>query len=513
MYYSCFTELSQSISIRSGQENEDMTDFRAHFPDFLWLLRDVTLDTTDKKTGKIITATEFLKTQVLYRSRKTIPDLADNVIMCIRTYFPSVECKTLPPPSVKKEVMNNIAEKKDELSPEFDSSMDTVVDYVLQVARVKKGFNGNTLVNGPTLMELTQHYLEAVNIPNVVPSLDLSWQSVVDTQLMKLHKSLLVEYSNEMEVALKHRFPIEVGRKDDGHLKKPTLIGIHESILAEKRAHFEKEMSYLLPVNMYEKVDVRSLDSRKASFLASFELQVVTYEEVVVNGDVVEQVADGLLFKFIQQNYNTSVTFCTDVFQDLLKPIEVSIQKSIKSGGKSGYTFENLQNDAEMMHEKYNEIARGPAKDFVFMERKELILDRQMQMYETLIGFSKDLLETRQKAFEANQQALEARLRVEKLEKAIKELEQMLKKKQKELDQVRIEQDRVVKDLERDLNRQIEEERRKYKEFSKATELQDRVSAETSKAKIQEMEEQSRKIVEEMKAEQQNKVRELSQGR
>ena len=489
-----------------------MTDFRAHFPDFLWLLRDVTLETTDKKTGTVISASDFLKTQVLYRSKKAVPDVADIVAVCITNYFPSVECKKLPPPTADKEVMNNIADREDELSPEFLMSMAAVVDHVLQVARVKTGFNGNTVVNGSTLMDLTKHYMEAVNKPNAIPSLDLSWQSVVDAQLMKLRKSLLVEYSNEMQAALKDRLPIELGRKDDGHLLNQTLIGIHERILADKRVRLEKEMSYLLPINMHEKLHVKTFESRKADFLASFELQIVTYEEVVVDDEPVEQVADGLLFKFVQQNYDESVTFCTEVFQKLLKPIEISIKESLQTGGKNGYTFEVLQDEAEKMRDEYYEQAKGPAKDFIFKEKKETILDRHMQMYETMIGFSKELFKARQEAFEANQQAVEAQKRIDELERDIRELEKLLLLKQQELDDVRIEQERAIKELERDLNNQIEEERRKYDELSKAAELQDGVSAEASKLKVQEMEEESRRIMAEMKAEQQKRVGELAQG-
>ena len=512
LFFSCFTELSQSISIRSGEENEDMTDFRAHFPDFLWLLRDVTLETTDKKTGKVLTATEFLKTQVLYRSKKAIPDIADNVVMCIRNYFPSIECKKLPPPTAKKEVMNNIAEREHELSPEFLTSMEAAVEYVLQEVKMKRGFNGNTLVNGSTLVDLAKQYLEAVNLPNAVPSLDLSWQSVVDAQLMKVRKALLAEYSNEMQKALKGKLPLDEGKRDDGHLNTSTLTGIHEGILVSKRARLEREMSYLLPVNMHEKLHVKSFDSRKADFLASFELQVVTYEEIDVDGEMVEQVADGLFFKFVQQNYNESVTFCTELFQQLLQPIEISIKESLKSGGKNGYTFENLQDDAENMHHVYEERARGPAKGFVFREKKESILDRHMQMYETMIGFSKDLLQARQEAFEANQKAIEARRKVDELERDIRELEQKLMLKQQELDTVRKDQERVIRELERDLSRQVEEERHRFEELSKATELQDNLSAEASKQKVQEMEEVSKQIMEEMKAEQQKRVGELAKG-
>ena len=490
-----------------------MTDFRAHFPDFLWLLRDVTLDTTDKKTGEMITATEFLKTQVLYRSRKAIPSVADNVVMCIRNYFPSIDCIKLPPPSADKEVMHNIAEREDDLSPEFLTSMAAAVEHVLQAAQVKRGFNGNTVVNGSTLMDLARQYLDAVNLPNAVPSLDLSWHNVVEAQLMKLRKNLLVEYSNDMQKALKGKLPLEEGKKDDGHLENHTLTGIHEHILASKRARLEKEMSYLLPVNMHEKLHVKNFDSRKADFLASFELQVVTYEEVVVEGEEVERVADGLFFKFVQQNYNESVTFCTEVFQQLLTPIEQSIKESLKSHGKSGYTFENLQDEAENMQRVYDEKARGPAKGFIFKEKKESILDRHMQMYETMIGFSKELLKVRQEAFEANQQANEAKRRVDELERDIRELEQKLLLKQQELDGVRTDQARVIKELERDLNKQIEEERRRYEELSKATELQDDISAEASKQKVQEMEEFSRQVMEEMKAEQQKRVGELAKGK
>lgn len=479
----------------------------------MWLLRDVTLDTTDEISGKEVTPTEFLKTKVLARSKKAVATLADDVVMCICNYFPTIECKTLPPPTADKTVMHNIAEREDELFPKFLANMTETVEYVLQAAKVKRGFNNSTIVDGPLLVQLSQEYVNAVNTPNAIPTLDMSWQNVINSKLIAFIQKLLIEYEKEMKKKLKGKLPLEVGRKDDGYLGATTLIGIHERVLETKRKLFVREMASLLPVNMNEKLTVKSFESRKADYLATLELQVVTYEEVVVDGYTVERVADGLLFKFVQQNYNESVTFCTKVFQDLFEPIEQKIKEALKSSDDAiEYTFPHLQSDAENMHDEYYKKARGPAKDFVFTEKKETVLDRQLQMYETMIGFSKQVLKARQEAFEANQQANEAKRRIDELEKNIQELEQKLLLKQPELEEVIKEQERVIRELEVELNQEIEEERQRFEELSIATELQDDVSAEASKQKVEEMKRMSKIIVDDMKAEHKRRIGGLAQG-
>lgn len=512
---SCFTELSRSISIRSGEENEDLTDFRLHFPDFLWLLRDVTLDTTDEISGKQITPTEYLKRKVLARSKKAVATVADDVVMCIRNYFPTIECKTLPPPTANKAIMHSIAERANELSPEFLASMEEIVDYVVHTANVKKGFNNSTIVDGWLLSQLSHEYVEAVNSPNAIPTLDMTWQNVINAQLIAITKVLLGKYEKEMTKKLKQMYPLEVGRKDDGSLGATTLIGIHERVLAKKRQRFVKEMKALLPINMNEKLTVKSFEARKADYLASLELQIVTYEEVVDDdGHTTERVADGILFKFIQKNYDESVAYCTKLFQELFEPIEKKIKEALKSSDDDiQYTFPHLQSDAEKMHDDYYRKARGPAKEFVFIEKKENVLDRQLQVYETMVGFSKQVLKARQEAFEAIQQANEAKQRIDELERCIQQLEQKLLLKQPELDEVIKEQQRVIKELERDLNQQIEEERERFEELSKATELQDKTSADASQQKIKEMEDMSKVIIDAMKQEHEKRIGGLAQGK
>ena len=510
-FFSCFTVLSQSISIRAGEENEDMTDFRAHFPDFLWLLRDVTLEPTDKKSGKPITPAEFLMTQVLVCGKTIRPTLADEVVMCIQNYFPTIDCKTLPIPSADKAVMQNITEQEDELSPDFVKCMQEVVKSVTLAAKVKKGFNGITKVSGSTLVELINQYLEAVNTPNAVPTLDTSWQKVLDVRMTDLCKRLLLEYTCDMQKKLKGKYPVEEGKKGDGCLNENTLMGIHERIMEAKLAQLESELQPLVPVNMNEKFSVREFSSRNAEMIERFKIQVQTYEEVEIGGVKVERVADGLLFKFIQKNYDESFMFCSKLFQELLEPIDEKIKEALAAGKQATYTYPQLQDDAAEMYKTYQEIAIGPAKDLVFKERKETILDRQMQMYQTMIGFKSELLDAKQQAFEATEQATEAQRRVTQLEKTIKELQLKLLLKEKELKGTK--QDQIIKQVKREFSQQIKEEKRKFDSLSKSKNAHDLKAAEASKQKIEKLNEDSKKLLEDMKREEERKIREIQMGK
>ena len=57
-FYRCFVQLVNGVRV-SREGNEDYKKFSTVFPDFLWLLRDVTLTPTDAK-GNEIDARTFL---------------------------------------------------------------------------------------------------------------------------------------------------------------------------------------------------------------------------------------------------------------------------------------------------------------------------------------------------------------------------------------------------------------------------------------------------------------------
>ena len=95
----CFSQLSTSLLAQRG---ESMTTgaMKTFFPQFLWLLRDVSLKITNKE-GELISATEYLHTRLLASDSGQLTDLERSLF----NLFPSLECSTLPVASSKLNVI------------------------------------------------------------------------------------------------------------------------------------------------------------------------------------------------------------------------------------------------------------------------------------------------------------------------------------------------------------------------------------------------------------------------
>ena len=73
--------------------------------------------------------------------------------------FPSLECATLPLPSIRPSIVHDIFNKQDQLNPKFNSKVDSLVQQILQKVTPKKAFNGVTTVNGKALAALAVLFL------------------------------------------------------------------------------------------------------------------------------------------------------------------------------------------------------------------------------------------------------------------------------------------------------------------------------------------------------------------
>ena len=90
-------------------------------------MADVHLAITDKE-GKKITPTEFLHTRILASECGEQTELGSS--LC--SLFPSLECCTLPVPSIKKEIIRNIVEQNDKLELAFNTAINELIHQILQ---------------------------------------------------------------------------------------------------------------------------------------------------------------------------------------------------------------------------------------------------------------------------------------------------------------------------------------------------------------------------------------------
>ena len=229
----CF---SQPSTLLLAQRGECMTTeaIKKFFPQFLWLLRDVHLTITDKE-GKKITPTEFLHTRILASECGEPTELGSS--LC--SLFPSLECCTLPVPSIKKEVIHNIVEQEDKLKPTFNTAVNELIQQILQKVAPKKAIDGVSFMNGSTFVALACGYVEAINTPGALPNLEQGWQAVIRLQIKEYTDKLVREYEREMEESLKGILPLE----------ERNLMRIHEQKLKRKKDKLQQEVCSINPLN------------------------------------------------------------------------------------------------------------------------------------------------------------------------------------------------------------------------------------------------------------------------
>ena len=323
----CFTQLSTSILAQRG-DSMSTDAMKKFFPHFLWLLRDVALDVTNKR-GELISPTEFLHTRVLASKSGQLTDLGRS--LC--SLFPSLECHTIPTPAIKPKLIRNIVELQDQLTPAFNTAIDESIRHILQHVMPKKAIDGVSVVDGPALAALARRYVDAINIPGALPDLEQGWMAVIKLQLKEHSDKLVAEYEREMEASLRGNLPME----------ESNLTRLHQQTLNRKRESLQQETRRLDPLSIICG-DSESVLSR--------------LEHVIVQRSPEGKVVGRVLFQFTTQNYSTSKQQCEEVFKKLVKSSEV--RKKCNSAFMESQPLD-ISAEIQVIDGAYASQAVGPA--------------------------------------------------------------------------------------------------------------------------------------------------------
>ena len=327
----CFTQLSTSLLAQRG-DSMSTDGMKKFFPHFLWLLRDVALDVTNKR-GELISPTEFLHTRVLASASGQLTDLGRS--LC--GLFPSLVCHTIPTPAIKPKLIRNIVELQDQLTPAFNTAIDESIRHILQHVMPKKAIDGVSVVDGPALAALARGYVDAINIPGALPDLEQGWMAVIKLQLKEHSDKLVAEYEREMEASLQGNLPME----------ESNLTRLHQQTLNRKRESLQQETRRLDPLSIICG-DSESVQSR--------------LEQVIVQRSAEGKVVGGVLFQFTTQNYSTSKHQCEVVFKELVE--SSGIHKKCNTAFMESQPLD-IRHQIQEIDEAYASQAVGPATDEV----------------------------------------------------------------------------------------------------------------------------------------------------
>ncbi|XP_019637963.1 PREDICTED: uncharacterized protein LOC109480255 [Branchiostoma belcheri] len=472
----CFIKLATGITVKQG--SRDVSGFRDFFPDFLWLLRDVTLK-MENEDGNEMDPTEYLTKKVLKRDPGAFEESQnDKVGRVILTFFPTVECAKLVQPSGDVEVMRNIAQHTDNLNPEFNEGVNALTERLLQKSRAKRGYNKGSTVSGLALSIMTRQYVEAVNDPNAIPALDNTWQNTVELMTNKAIDEAVMEYKKQIqdriakaratengEVPLEEDGASEENEATENDLnipRQPTLMDLHHESFKEVTGRLLEKVGHFGISSESQGTDEQnSVAEKMQNRLVQREERTV--DHVAADGSIQKKegfvVTGGELFQYIQENKELSRGFCQKTFELLFGPIRVKGQSP-----PPDYDFKQLMEELEHAHKKYYEQARGPEKWVVLQEMTKDLKQLEAN-FNNIKGFEKKVLEEQQKAQEAEIKAREQEREAQQLNK---QRDDMLKAQQETLEKVQQQHKEHMDKFEKQELERREKEEKKIQELTNA---------------------------------------------
>eukprot|EP01126_Amoeba_proteus_P035037 TRINITY_DN3522_c0_g1_i1.p1 TRINITY_DN3522_c0_g1~~TRINITY_DN3522_c0_g1_i1.p1 ORF type:complete len:379 (+),score=76.30 TRINITY_DN3522_c0_g1_i1:554-1690(+) len=365
-------------------------------PDFLWVLRDFALDLEDDE-GNSITSQQYLE-----RSLKERPGFTakNNIRQAIKKFFVRRDCITLVRPTTAErdlKAVDTIPEER--LRPEFLSRVNELTNKVLSAVGPKIVMGRR--LSGEGFLNLVRNYVDAINT-DVVPNIENTWEILAKQENMRYYERSVEFYLKEMEKAFELK-PLE----------EDVLLVLHE----EKR---EETLKSFLNSAMG--------DHRSA----------------------LEQLGKNLhkLFSNLhKENTESSITFCTDLFQRLF-----SQHVHSKLSGSCGFpNIEALFEAWELVGKQWKEESRGIGREKVFCSLyPPKVQQSTLEYYRYLSQIHKEQLDASRDTIVSLQEMLQ------------KEKASFIEGKQQALEQKML----LTRNYEDKLNKSKKKKKKKKKKYS-----------------------------------------------
>ncbi|XP_032722957.1 guanylate-binding protein 1-like isoform X2 [Lontra canadensis] len=192
------TELSDRIRTKSSPNAngiEDSADFMSFFPDFVWTLRDFSLDL--EVNGLPITADEYLENSLKLKRGTTESDQNFNLPrLCIRKFFPNKKCFIFDRPTHRKKLGQLETLHDNELDSEFVQQTAVFCSYIFSNSKTKT-LSGGIKVNGPRLENLVLTYVNAIRSGDL-PCMENAVLALAQIENAAAVQKAIAHYDQEM---------------------------------------------------------------------------------------------------------------------------------------------------------------------------------------------------------------------------------------------------------------------------------------------------------------------------
>ncbi|XP_041514239.1 guanylate-binding protein 1-like [Microtus oregoni] len=314
------TELTDRIRTRSSSDQdevEDSDEFVSFFPDFVWTLRDFTLEL--KANGHPISPDEYLENSLrpIYGTGQNNKETELNLPrFCIQKFFPKKKCFVFERPVSGKQISHLESLQDQDLKSDFVQQVAEFCSYVFKCSKVKT-LSGGIRVNGPhecvpRLESLVITYVNAISSGS---------QSCIENAVLAVSQT---ENAAAVQKAIAH-YDQKMSQKLQ--LPRETL----QELIDMHRAS-EKEAIKIFMKNSFK--DINQV----------FRTQLETSLETKLE-------------EFLKKNAQASSDRCIALLQDIFSPLEEDVTQGIYSK-PGGYRL-FIQKIQELKKKYYEEPKKG----------------------------------------------------------------------------------------------------------------------------------------------------------
>ncbi|XP_051021936.1 guanylate-binding protein 1-like [Acomys russatus] len=349
------TELTDRIQTRSSPDDDDLensAEFVSFFPDFVWTLRDFSLEL--KVNGEPISADEYLQNSLRLLQGISQKEKQFNMPrLCIRKFFPKKKCFVFERPAHGKQLNQLESLQDQDLDPSFVEQVAQFCSYVFSCSEVKT-LSGGLKVNGPRLKSLVTTYV------NTISSGGLPCMENAVLALSKIENSSAVQKAityYEQQMSQRVQLPTETLQE---------LLDLHRTC--------EREAIKIFMDNSFKDID--------QVFQSELGTKLETKRE-----------------EFCKKNVQASLDHCSALLQEIFSALEEDVKQGVysKPGGYSLF----IQKREKLKKKYYEEPRKGVQAEEAlktFLQSKEDVADAILQTDQTLTEKEKQIEVERVKA-------------------------------------------------------------------------------------------------------------------
>jgi hypothetical protein len=317
---SLVVNLTKHIQTKAGARGEDDgSDFSVYFPEFLWVVRDFSLQLKDP-SGRPISSREYFENALQQqKGASEAIEQKNRIRRLLCEFFQQRDCCTMVRPVTNEELLQNLDQVPvDQLRPEFVAEMNNLRSRILGQSPIKT-LNGKEL-DGAALLSLAESYSAAINSGSV-PNIGEAWDSLCLNQNIRRMEAVVNQFKATQFPQLQALIPCE-----PAHLRLQ-----HDAAAAKSNTDLQKDL--FGDVSVLEEYRVKLAEALGA-------------------------LLDGLL----AENERVGEEKCVQLLKELYSPVEIKLKEDKFS------SFNEYEQQRRIVIQAYKE--KAPKVD----RREEILL-------------------------------------------------------------------------------------------------------------------------------------------